>query len=490
MSEAQASRANMGLIGAIVAVATIGGFLFGYDSGAVNGTQPGLRAAFNLDDAGLGFTVGSLLIGCFIGAFFAGTLADAMGRRNVMRLAAVLFLVGALVQGLAHDHTIFLIARLCGGMAVGAASVLSPAYISEVAPANIRGRMTTVQQVMIITGLTAAFLVNYYLTAAAGVSTNAFWAGIEAWRWMYLMQAVPAAIFLVALFLIPESPRYLVGKGRHDHAHSVLTSLFGQEDGTAKLGEIQASFAADHRPHLKDVLTPAGGKGFLGIRAIVWVGIMLAVFQQLVGINVIFYYGSTLWQAAGFSESEALTTNIISGAISIVACFVTIAVIDKIGRKPLLLIGSAGMAIALFVMVYAFSTGTLEGDKLNLPGHMGQIAVAAALSYSALFNISWGPVMWVMLGEMFPNQIRGSSLAVAGFFQWFANYLIAQSFPVMLAGIGLAASYTFYGACAVISFFLVKSLVRETKGKELEEMEGWELPSSAGDAEVATAELG
>ena len=473
MSEAQASRANMGLIGAIVAVATIGGFLFGYDSGAVNGTQPGLRAAFNLDDAGLGFTVGSLLIGCFIGAFFAGTLADAMGRRNVMRLAAVLFLVGALVQGLAHDHTIFLIARLCGGMAVGAASVLSPAYISEVAPANIRGRMTTVQQVMIITGLTAAFLVNYYLTAAAGVSTNVFWRGIEAWRWMYLMQAVPAAIFLVALFLIPESPRYLVAKGRHDHAHSVLTSLFGADGGTAKLGEIQASFTADHRPHLKDVLTPAGGKGFLGIRAIVWVGIMLAVFQQLVGINVIFYYGATLWQLAGFSENDSLLINIVSGAVSIAACLVTVAVIDKIGRKPLLLIGSAGMAVSLWVMVYAFSQGSLDpAGKLVLSTNLGTIAVVAANLYVIFFNVSWGPVMWVMLGEMFPNQIRGSALAVAGFFQWFANYLIAQSFPVMAAGLGLAWSYTFYGVCAAISFFLVQRFVSETKGKELEAMEG------------------
>ncbi|MBO0749294.1 MAG: sugar porter family MFS transporter [Porphyrobacter sp.] len=473
MATVARSGVNGVLIGGIVAVATIGGFLFGYDSGAVNGTQSGLNQAFQLSAAGLGFTVGSLLIGCFIGAFFAGTLADSMGRRNVMRLAAVLFFFGALIQGLAHDHTIFVIARLIGGMAVGAASVLSPAYISEVAPANIRGRMTTVQQVMIITGLTAAYVVNWALQQAAGNdSTAVVGFGLEAWRWMYLAQAVPAAIFLVALFLIPESPRYLVSKGRHDHALDVLAGLFGTDAATLKHAEIKASFAADHRPRLSDVLTPAGGRGFLGMRRIVWVGIMLAVFQQLVGINVIFYYGSTLWQAAGFSESQALTTNIISGAISIVACFVTIAVIDKVGRKPLLLIGSAGMAVALFIMVYAFSTGTLEGDKLSLPGHMGQIAVGAALAYSALFNISWGPVMWVMLGEMFPNQIRGSSLAVAGFFQWFANYLVAQSFPVMLAGIGLAASYTFYGVCAVISFFLVQAFIHETKGKELEEMEG------------------
>lgn len=309
--EANEGRANMALISAIVAVATIGGLLFGYDSGAVNGTQGGLTKAFGLDEGGLGFTVGSLLIGCFIGAFFAGTLADSMGRRAVMRIAALLFLVGALVQGMTESHTLFVLARILGGMAVGAASVLSPAYISEVAPANIRGRMTTVQQIMIITGLTAAFLVNYFLAAAAGESTNPFWLGIEAWRWMYLMQAIPAAVFLVALFFIPESPRYLVAKGRHEEAGSVLSSLFGENAAKAKLEEIRSTFNADHRPRLSDVLAPAGTRGFLGIRPIVWVGIMLAVFQQLVGINVIFYYGATLWQLAGFTENDSLLINIV-----------------------------------------------------------------------------------------------------------------------------------------------------------------------------------
>jgi SP family sugar:H+ symporter-like MFS transporter len=467
-----AERTNLGLVFAIVAVATIGGLLFGYDSGAVNGTQPGLKLAFGLDDASLGFTVGSLLIGCFIGAFFAGTLADSVGRRNVMRLAAVLFLGGALVQGLAHDHTIFVVARIIGGMAVGAASVLSPAYISEVAPANIRGRMTTVQQIMIITGLTAAFFANYYLTAAAGASTNKFWAGIEAWRWMYLAQAVPAVVFLIALLFIPESPRFLVSKRRNEHALQVLTNLFGTTAGALKLAEIQASFSTDHRPRLSDVLTPKGGSGFLGIRTIVWAGLVLAVFQQLVGINVIFYYGATLWQAAGFTENDSLKINIISGTISILACLITVGLVDKIGRKPLLLIGSAGMAIALFVMVYAFSTGALVDGKLVLPGSNGQVAVVGALAYSFLFNISWGPVMWVMLGEMFPNQIRGSALAVCGFAQWFANYLVAQSFPVMLTKLGLTATYSFYAVCSVISFFLVQKFINETKGKELEAMEG------------------
>ena len=468
MTEASPERANMGFIGAIVAVATIGGFLFGYDSGAVNGTQEGLRTAFGLSDAGLGFTVGSLLIGCFIGAFFAGRLADLMGRRNTMMLAALLFLGGALTQGFAHAQPLFVIARLAGGMAVGAASVLSPAYISEVAPAAIRGRLTTIQQIMIIIGLTIAFVVNYFLAASAGISTNAFWGGIEAWRWMYLMQAVPAAIFLIALIFIPESPRYLVSKGRDEKASSVLIRLFGAGVASTKLAEIRATFAEDHRPRLSDLR----GNGPLGIRPIVWAGIMLAVFQQLVGINVIFYYGETLWKLAGVSEAAALQRNIISGVVSIAACIVTIMVIDRIGRKPLLLIGSAGMAVSLFAMAFAFNSGTLDASgNLQLTPSMGMVALIAANLYVIFFNGTWGPVMWVMLGEMFPNQIRGSALAVAGFAQWFANYLIAQTFPIM-AGWSLTGSYLFYAISAVVSYFLVQKLVHETRGKELEQMEG------------------
>jgi SP family sugar:H+ symporter-like MFS transporter len=468
MTEASPQRANMGFIGAIVAVATIGGFLFGYDSGAVNGTQEGLRTAFGLGDAGLGFTVGSLLIGCFIGAFFAGRLADLMGRRNTMMIAAALFLLGAIVQGVAPSQVIFVIARLCGGMAVGAASVLSPAYISEVAPAGIRGRLTTVQQIMIITGLTAAFVVNYFLAKSAGQSTAHFWGGIEAWRWMYLMQALPAAIFLVALFMIPESPRYLVSKGQQERAETVLTNLFGSGVARSKLEEIRSTYAEDHRPRLSDIKAPGGG-----IRKVVWAGIMLAAFQQFVGINVIFYYGATLWQLAGFTEDQSLQINIVSGAVSIAACFLTIAVIDKIGRKPILLIGSAGMAVTLFAMVYAFSHGSLDPKgNLVLSKDLGTIAVVAANLYVIFFNFSWGPVMWVMLGEMFPNQIRGSALAVCGFVQWFSNYLIAQSFPVMAKNLGLTISYSFYAVSAVISYFLVQWLVHETRGVELEQMSG------------------
>ncbi len=469
MVEATGERVNIALVIAIVAVATIGGLLFGYDSGAVNGTQEGLKTAFNLTENGLGLTVGSLLVGCFVGAFLAGKLADTMGRRKVMMLAAILFLVGAIIQGFSHLQIIFIVARFMGGMAVGAASVLSPAYISEVAPANIRGRMTTIQQIMIITGLTAAFVVNYYLAGAAGSSTAIWWGGYEAWRWMYWMQAIPAAVFLVALTFIPESPRFLVQKGRLDEARIVLTRLFGPAAAQHKLGEIAASFDKDHRPRLSDIKDPARG----GIRPIVWAGLLLAVFQQLVGINVIFYYGATLWQLAGFTEDQSLQINIVSGLVSIAACFVTVGLVDKIGRKPLLLIGSAGMAVTLFALVYCFHNGTLDAaGKLQLSAGLGTTALIAANLYVVFFNVSWGPIMWVMLGEMFPNQIRGSALAVCGFAQWFANFVITWTFPVMAAGLGLTITYGFYATFAAISFFLVLRFIQETNGKELEEMRG------------------
>src|SRR5690606_4245434 len=325
------------------------GLLFGYDSGAVNGTQSGLTEEFALDSTGLGFTVGSLLIGCAFGAFFAGRLADMIGRRTVMILAAILFVGGALVQGLTGVHEFFVAARFCGGMAVGAASVLSPLYISEVAPARIRGRLTTVQQVMIITGLTAAFVVNYFPAQSAGSSLGEV-AGTAAWRWMSLAQSVPAVVFLVALFFIPDSPRYLVSRGREDEARKVLTSLSGPDEADRKIGEIRASFSADHRPSFRDVAAP--GTVF---RPIVWAGIMLATFQQFVGINIIFYYGETLWRLAGVSEEVALERNIVSGLVSIAAVFAALLVIDKVGRKPLLLIGSAGMAVTLGAMTWAFS---------------------------------------------------------------------------------------------------------------------------------------
>lgn len=464
------SGENTGFIILISCVATIGGFLFGFDSGVINGTVDGLKDTFQSSSAGIGFEVASMLLGCAIGAFFAGRLGDRLGRRGVLIIAAAMFLFSALGAGAAHSSTVFIIARVIGGFAVGAASVMSPAYIAEVASARYRGRLATVQQVAIISGLFCAFLSNYLLAKAAGASTESLWLGQAAWRWMFWMQAIPSLLFLVLLLLIPESPRFLVVKGRRDQALAVLTRLYGPAEAQAKITEIEGSLSQDqHHPTFKDLISTATGK----LRPIVWIGIGLAVFQQLVGINVVFYYGAVLWQAVGFSENDALLINVLSGALSIGACLVTVVLIDRIGRKPLLWIGSVGMAISLALVTIAFASGSLDaGGKLQLSDSMGVLALVAANVYVIFFNMSWGPVMWVMLGEMFPNQIRGSGLAVAGAAQWTANFAITVSFPVLLGSIGLAGAYGIYTVAAVLSVFFVLRFVNETKGKELEQMEG------------------
>lgn len=450
----------------IVAVATIGGFMFGYDSGAINGTQDGLRAAFGLSDTELGLTVSALLPGCALGAFLAGRFADLWGRRRVMMIAAILFVLTALLSGMAWSAPVLALARFLAGGAVGAASVLSPAYISEVTPAPVRGRLASIQQVMIISGLTGAFLCNYALAAVAGSSLDLI-GGHAAWRWMFWVQAAPGLLFLVSLAFIPESPRYLVARRRLEEAEVVLTKLFGAAEARAKVEEIAGSLDIDHAPSLDDLKQPGGGW-----RPIIWVGIGLAVFQQLVGINVVFYYGAVLWQAVGFSEADALKINILTGAVSILACLVSIGLVDRIGRRPLLLVGSGGMAATLGILAWCFAQAHMEGGNVVLPAGVGLTALVSANVYVAFFNLSWGPVMWVMLGEMFPNQIRGSALAVAGAAQWLANFAVSSSFPWLAHSVGLPATYGAYAACALVSLVFVAATVRETKGLELEQMPG------------------
>jgi MFS transporter, SP family, sugar:H+ symporter len=458
---------NFTFIILITLVATIGGFLFGYDSGVINGTVDGLQKAFQSSSVATGFNVASMLLGCALGAFMAGWLADKFGRRTILIIASLCFAASALGAGLAHSSIQFILVRVLGGLAVGAASVLAPAYISEVTPAKYRGALSSVQQIAIITGLFASFLSNYLLARKAGGSTEILALGLEAWRWMFWVMIIPSVVFFFSLLFIPESPRYLVACGKKDKALAVLKRLMG-DDAQAKLDEIAASLVSDHhRPRLTDILD---SKRLF--RPIVWVGIGLATFQQLVGINVVFYYGAVLWKSAGFKENDALLINVITGAVSIVACFVATAVIDKVGRKPLLLIGSIGMSITLAVMGLVFVTANMSNGALELVGSSGPIALIAANLYVFFFNISWGPVMWVMLGEMFPNQIRGSGLAVSGLAQWLSNFAITMTFPMLLTGIGLGGAYGLYAAGAIISIVFIVKFVRETKGKELEEMKG------------------
>ena len=459
---------NTGFVILISLVATIGGFLFGFDSGVINGTVDGLKKAFNSDSIGTGFNVASMLLGCAVGAFFAGTLADKIGRRTILVIAAVLFIISAWGSGIATGSLEFIIYRVIGGFAVGAASVIAPAYISEVSPAKYRGMLTSIQQIGIVLGLFFAFLSNYLIALMSGGSTQMFALGYEAWRWMFWIELAPAFLFLFALFIIPESPRFLVASGKNDKALQVLGRLMG-EGGQEKLSEIQSSLAGNkHRPRLSDILDSKRG-----IRPIVWVGVWLAAFSQLVGINVVFYYGSVLWQAAGFTEDNALLINVVTGGVSIGACLVATLLVDRIGRKPLLLVGSFGMALTLGAMAFVFATGALgENGALKLGDDAGLIALIAANLYVIFFNATWGPVMWVMLGEMFPNQIRGSGLAVSGLSVWVTNFGITMLFPVMLTSIGLGGAYGIYAFFALISAFFVIKFTRETKGLELEDMEG------------------
>ena len=464
-----AETSNIRFVILISVVATIGGFLFGFDSGVINGTVDGLRTAFNSDSIGTGFNVASMLLGCAIGAFFAGTLADKLGRRSILIIASICFTISAWGSGIAEASLEFVVYRIIGGLAVGAASVLAPAYISEVAPAKYRGRLSSIQQIAIISGLFIAFLSNYVIAQWAGSSTEAFAWGHEAWRWMFWIELIPAVIFFFALLFIPESPRFLVASQKKDRALAVLTRLMGAEEAKTKLAEIDASLASDHhRPRLRDIIDSRHG-----VRPIVWIGIGLATFQQLVGINVVFYYGAVLWQSAGFSESDALLINVVSGAVSIGACVVATLLVDRIGRKPLLMIGSIGMAVTLSTMAVVFANALVqEGGNLQLTGNAGPIALVAANLYVIFFNMSWGPVMWIMLGEMFPNQIRGSGLAVSGLAQWGSNFIIIMTFPILLASIGLGGAYGLYAAFAVISIVFIAKFVYETKGIELEAMKG------------------
>lgn len=450
----------------ICCVAALGGFLFGFDSGVINGTVDGLQAAFDSEAAGTGFNVASMLLGCAFGAFFAGRMADRFGRRALLIVAALFFLVSAWGSGISESSLEFVFYRILGGIAVGAASVMTPAYISEVAPAAIRGRLATIQQIAIITGLFMAFVSNYVLARVAGASTVEFWWGYETWRWMFWMELIPAAVFFLALLFIPESPRFLISKGEGRKALGVLRTLMGNREAEEKAGTIRSSLNRERTPGLSDLISNTTGR----VHRIVWVGIGLAVFQQLVGINVVFYYGAVLWQSVGFTESDALLINIISGAVSIAACLVTIAVIDRIGRKPILWIGSVGMTVTLAILTWAFSTASLVDGSLRLSDGMGIVALLAANAYVMFFNGSWGPVMWVMLGEMFPNQMRGSGLAVAGLCQWLANFAITMTFPVMLALIGLGGAYGVYALFALLSVIFVFKMVRETRGRELEDM--------------------
>ncbi len=459
---------HSGRVVRIASVAALGGLLFGYDSAVINGAVSAIQDEFQISNNTLGWAVGSALLGAALGAVTAGRLADRIGRLAVMKIAALLFLISAIGTGLATGVWMIFLFRIIGGIGVGVASVIAPAYIAETSPPRIRGRLGSLQQLAIVTGIFVSLAIDYLLAELAGGSREELWLGLEAWRWMFIMMALPAILYGALAFTIPESPRYLVAKFRIPEARRVLTLLLGEKNLELTITRIQESLKAEKPPSWRDLRKPTGG-----IYGIVWVGVGLSVFQQFVGINVIFYYSNVLWEAVGFDESQAFVITVITSITNIVTTLIAIALIDKIGRKPLLLIGSTGMAVTLATMAIIFATAPVVDDKPQLGDVAGPLALVAANLFVVAFGMSWGPVVWVLLGEMFPNRIRAAALGIAASAQWVSNFLITWTFPELRNHLG--AAYGFYAICAFLSFLFVWRWVEETKGKHLEDMhqEAW-----------------
>ncbi|WJV45918.1 sugar porter family MFS transporter [Streptomyces flavofungini] len=456
---------HLGHVIFITAAAAMGGFLFGYDSSVINGATVAIQDRFDVNADMLGWIIATALLGCAVGAAIAGRIADRIGRIRVMQIASVLFAASAVGSALpfaAWDLTMW---RFVGGIGIGMASVIGPAYIAEVAPPAYRGRLASFQQAAIVVGIAVSQLVNWGILNMADGDQRGKLAGLEAWQWMLGVMVVPAVLYGLLSFVIPESPRFLISVGRDADAKKVLAEVEGTAiDVDVRAAEIELAMHREDKSTFKDLL---GGK--FGFLPIVWIGIFLSIFQQLVGINVIFYYSNQLWQSIGHDPSSSFLYSFETSIVNIVGTVIAMIFVDRIGRKPLALIGSAGMALALFTMAWAFSYRTGSGDDVSLPQGQGLTAIIAANAFVLFFALSWGVVVWVLLGEIFPNRIRAAALGVAASAQWLANFAITKTFPSMSEW-SLTGSYIIYGAFAALSIPFVAKFVKETKGKTLEEM--------------------
>ena len=462
-TETQKPSTN-GKVIALAVAGAVGGFLFGFDSSVINGAVDAIQTQFGLGQTLTGFAVASALLGCAAGAFFGGRIADRFGRIPVMVLGAILFLVSALGSGFAFGVVDLIVWRLVGGLGIGIASVIAPAYIAEISPRQIRGRLASLQQLAITLGIFSALMSDAIFANSAGGAGEPFWLDLEAWRWMFLACAVPAVVYGGLALALPESPRYLVLNGRDEEARAVFTRIWPNGDVDRAVREIKDSIEADRVASRTGTLR---GRTF-GLKPIVWVGIILSVFQQFVGINVIFYYSTTLWKAVGFEESDSLTISVITSVTNVLVTLVAIALVDRIGRRPILLSGSIGMAVSLGTMALAFSQAQSVDGAPSLPGAWGPIALVAANVFVVAFGASWGPIVWVLLGEIFPNSIRARALGLAAAAQWIANFLITVTFPP-LASASLPITYGLYATFAALSFLFVLWKIPETNGMSLEE---------------------
>ncbi len=464
------STINRTYVFGITLVATLGGLLFGYDTAVISGSVGSLEKFFiepfglseTVANTRLGFVVSSALIGCVIGGMTGGIISLKLGRKKGLMLAALLFIISALGSAMPEifirpigqaDHTfiyVFVIYRLIGGIGVGLASMFAPMYIAELAPADIRGKLVSWNQFAIIFGMLIVYFVNYFIA----LQGDEAWLNQVGWRWMFASELIPATIFFVLLFFVPESPRWLILKGRVDEALRILKKLGGEDSAKQEIIEIEKT------------VQQRSGKLFSFGYAIIIIGVLLSVFQQFVGINVVLYYAPEIFKSMGSGKDLSLLQTIIVGSVNLIFTVLAIFTVDKYGRKPLLFTGALVMAIAM------------TGLGLTFYFHsMGLLSLIFMLLYTAGFAFSWGPVVWVMLSEIFPNKIRGKAMAVAVAAQWIANYLISSTFPILNKSSWLnqyfnhAFAYWLYGFMGVLAAIFVYKMLPETKGKTLEEME-------------------
>ncbi|MFC2119036.1 sugar porter family MFS transporter [Bacteroidota bacterium] len=435
---------NLGYILRISIVAALGGLLFGYDIAIISGTVPFIEDFFKLDATAIGWAVASAYIGCIVGVTVAGKLTDRYGRKKILIISAIIFVISAMGTGLSNSLFFFVFYRILGGIAVGMASILSPMYIAEISPAKYRGRFVSLNQLTIVLGLQFAYFASYLL-----VDINE-----DNWRWMFISEALPAVLFFVFMFFVPESPRWLAKKNYNDKSFEILNKLGGDKFARLELSQIQESFKNTRIAKWKELLRPE-------IRLIMITGIFLAIFQQWSGINVIFFYAPMIFEKTGLAVDAAIAQTVIIGSVNLIFTFVAIWLVDRIGRKILLLSGSIGMAVCHILIGWAFYTDQLDGFYLLI------IMLICAASFAATL----GPVVWVVLSEIFPNRIRGMAMGVATLCLWAACFTLTMTFPVLLKALEGAFTFWIYAGVCLIGFIYILKFVPETKGKSLEQIE-------------------
>ena len=452
-------RGDIRYVALVCGVATLGGLLFGYDTAVIAGAIGFLQQHFELTPAMKGWAASSALLGCVIGVAFAGRFSDRAGRKRTLILAAILFLASAIGTAFPRTFTIFVLFRMLGGIGVGIASMASPMYIAELSPARFRGRLVSVNQFAIVTGMLVIYFVNYHI---AGQGDDA-WNTAVGWRWMFGSEAVPAVVFLGLLFFVPESPRWLVEAGQREGAYRILARVDGEASARTELVAIEASLARE-QGRLAQLLKP-------GFRVVLLIGIGLAVLQQVTGINVFLYYGPEIFKQLGTTTDVALLQTVVVGTVNLLFTIGAIWTVDRWGRRPLMILGAAGMGLCLVAM--------------GLAAQLGVVAVwvlVFMLGYIACFALSVGPVTWVLLSEIFPTRVRGRALGLANILPWTANFLVSQTFPMLDENPWLIERfrhgfpfYLYAGFCVVL-VLLVWRWVPETKGRSLEEIERSWLP--------------